>query len=233
MGIEDGDAFTVVIEETASAPQASDDTEREIGQCIFAEIQKQKPAVRFLPSDRFRSIRLSDDTMDTPSLCSYMTDWFSPRDTTKEIEGADAEGADLHKEGTEKTFTPEALHLQTQAAQLGARYVICASKWKSQGGKVDGGADSSGVYIGYSGYKSIELTAWIFDVKNWSKSGGSTINVEDKSFYGVVAFGGGGAAAILPVIWPAFYHDSKACKALGEEVAKLILEKPSTPEQGK
>ena len=69
MGIEDGDALTVVLEQSASAPQVSDETESEIGQCIRTEIQRQKPAVRFLPSDKFRSIRLSDYIMDQPSLC--------------------------------------------------------------------------------------------------------------------------------------------------------------------
>ncbi len=196
MGMEDGDALTVVLEDNASAPQVSDETEREISQCIRTEIQRQKPAVRFLPSDKFRSIRLSDDTMDKPSLCSYMKDWFAPRDTTKEMEGTDADGAGLHKEDTEKTLTPEALHLQTQTAHLGVRYVICASRWKLEGGrgKADGGGDGglAGFAIGYSGYKSIQLTASIFDVKNWSESGNSTINIRDESFYGVVAGGGGG-----------------------------------------
>ncbi len=232
-GMDDDDALAVVLEENASAPQESDETENEISQCIRTEIQRQKPAVRVLPSDRFRSVRLPNDTMDTRSLCSYLKDWFSPRDTTKEIEDTDADGGDLHKEDAEKTVTTEALHLQTLTAQLGARYVICASKWKSEGGKVDGGGDNSGFYIGYSGYKSIGLTASIFDVKNWSKSGDSTVNVEDKSFYGVAAGGGGMGAFILPVIWPAFYRDAKACKALGKEVAKLILEKPITSEQAK
>ena len=233
MGIEDGDALTVVLEENASAPQVSDETESEISQCIRTEMQRQKPAVRFLPSDKFRFIRLSDETMDTPSLCSYMKDWFSPRNTTEETEGTGSDGTDLRKEGAEKTLTPEALLLQTQTAHLGARYLICASKGKSEGGKVDGGADGSGFAIGYSGYKSIQLTAWIFDVKNWSESGHSTINVRDESFYGVVAGGGGGGAFVLPIIWPAFYRDSKACKALGEEITKLILEKPITSEQAK
>jgi len=102
-----------------------------------------------------------------------------------------------------------------------------------EGGGVKGGADGGGFGVGYSGYKSIQLTASIFDVKNWSESGQSTITVRDESFYGVVAGGGGGGAFILPVIWPAFYRDSKACKALGEEIAKLVLETPGTPEQGK
>ena len=241
VGMEDGDAFTVVLEENASAPQNSDETEREIGQCIFTEIQRQKPAVRLLPSDRLRFIRLSDDTddaMDQPSPCSYMKGWFSPRTTTEETAGTGSagtgsDGADVHKEGTEETLTPEALHLQKQVAHLGARYVICASKQKLEGGEVKAGADSSSLGVGYSGYKSVQLTAWIFDVKNWSESGQSTITVRDESFYGVVAGGGGGGAFILPVIWPAFYRDSKACKALGEEIAKLVLETPGTPEQGK
>jgi hypothetical protein len=232
-GIEDGDAFTVVLGENGSAPQVSDGTESEIGQCIITEIQKQKPAVRFLPSDKFRSIGLSDDTMDTPSLCSYMKDWFAPRDTTKEIEGTDADGGALQKEGTEKTLTPQALHLQTLTANLGVRYVICASKWKLEGGKTEASGGGGGFGIGYSGYKSIQLTAWIFDVKNWSEPAQSTINVRDESFYGVVGFASGMGGGILPIIWPAFYRDSKACKALGKEIAKLILERPITSEQAK